>query len=325
MLISVVIPAWNAAEYLREAIRSVLAQGHRPIEIVVVDDGSTDHTRQVCESFGAQVRYIFQENDGTKGGGARARGIREARGELIALLDQDDRWLPTKIERQLAALEAHPGAGIVFTRARTIDGAGRLTDAREDLPGGAVSMSAREAFHLLLTENPFCPSSALVRREVVGALLSTDPRTVGCGDWELWFSVAREHPVVVLDEALTDYRVSAEQFCANKDQLASSMLLTLRQQRSRFHEGCAECERSYRAGLWHVSDVFAVAARNYLDDYHAAARGGRPLGALRSLRLALRAAPREVMRPRRVLAVCKNFASSTVTATKRLIHAGAHR
>lgn len=325
MLISVVIPAWNAAEYLREAIQSVLAQAHRPFEIIVVDDGSTDHTREVCESFGAAVTYIYQDNDGTKGLGARARAIREARGELIALLDQDDRWLPTKIERQLAALAAHPDAGIVFTRARTIDDTGRITDAKEDLSGGVIRMSAREAFHLLLTENPFCPASALVRREVVGTLLATDPKMVGCGDWELWFSVSRQFPITVVDEALTDYRLSDDQFCADKHQLASSMLRTLEQQRSRFHEGCAACEESYRAGQRHVSDVFAVAARTYLDEYHAAAREGQPLGALPSLWLALRAAPREVMRPRRLLAVCKNFAFSTVTATKRLIHAGAQR
>jgi glycosyltransferase involved in cell wall biosynthesis len=325
MLISVVIPAWNAAEYLREAIQSVLSQAHRPFEIIVVDDGSTDNTREVCESFGAQVRYIYQENDGTKGGGARARGIREARGEFVALLDQDDRWRPTKIERQLAALAAHPDAGIVFTRARTIDEAGRVTDAKEGLPGGVVRMSAREAFHHLLTENHYCPASALVRREFIGTPPGTDPRTVGCADWELWFLVAREHPVVVLDEALTDYRLSADQFCADKHRLAESLRRTLAQQRARFHEGCAECEEAYRAGLRHVSDVFAVAARTYLDEYHAAAKGGRPLDALASLWPALRAAPREVLRPRRLLAVCKNFASSTLIATRRVVHAGAHR
>lgn len=325
MLISVVIPAWNAAEYLREAIRSVLAQAHRPFEIIVVDDGSTDNTREVCESFGAQVRYIYQDNDGTKGGGARAHGMREARGELIALLDQDDRWTPTKIERQLAALAAHPDAGIVFTRARTIDEAGRVTDAKDNLSGGAIYMSAREAFHLLLTENPFCPASALVRRELVGARIGADPRTVGCADWELWFSVARDHPVLVLDEALTDYRLSADQFCANKHQLAQSLRRTLQQQRAHFHEGCGECDEAYRAGLRHVSDVFAVAARTYLDEYHAAAKEGQPLDALPSLWLALRAAPREVLRPRRLLAVCKNFASSTLIATRRVVHAGAHR
>src|SRR5215471_18162147 len=103
MLISVAIPAYNGAEHLRDAIDSVLAQTYRPLEIIVVDDGSTDDTRAVCESYGDCLKYYYQENDATMGAGARARAIAQAKGEWVALLDQDDRWLPRKIARQVRA------------------------------------------------------------------------------------------------------------------------------------------------------------------------------------------------------------------------------
>src|SRR5262249_41052724 len=159
--VSVVIPAYNGAEFLPAAIDSVLAQTHKPIEIVVVDDGSTDNTREVCESYGQAVKYYHQANDGTMGGGARARGVRQADGQWIALLDQDDRWLPEKIERQLRALENSPEAAAAFTGFQEIDSQGRVFD--RSFPRAASG----NVFHLLLTGNLYVASSSLIRRSVL--------------------------------------------------------------------------------------------------------------------------------------------------------------
>ncbi|HZI20729.1 MAG TPA: glycosyltransferase family 2 protein [Pyrinomonadaceae bacterium] len=310
MKVSVCIPTYNGGELLGESIRSALAQTRPPDEIIVVDDGSTDHTAEVCASFGPAVRYVRQENDGTMGGGARQRAFSEATGDWLALLDHDDLWLPDKLEKQLRAAEAAPELGAVFTRYRNVDERGRPlpgADAGEHL--GERLYSAEDVFHLLLTQNPFCPSSALVRREAVAPHLLTDMKTVGCGDWELWFTVAQRHPVLVLGEVLTEYRFLPTQFCANKHKLAVTMRQTLSAQRARFHPGCARCEESFAEGMAHVSDVFAVAARSYLDECHASARVGRLSDALASLRGAVSAAPREVLRPRRAAALLKSVAA----------------
>lgn len=110
-LISVIIPAYNAERYAAEAIESAFAQGQQPLELIVVDDGSTDGTAQVVAGFAA-ARYVFQPNAGI--GPARNAGIALAQGEFLAFLDADDIWAPDKLEWQLAALRAEPGLDMVF-------------------------------------------------------------------------------------------------------------------------------------------------------------------------------------------------------------------
>jgi glycosyltransferase involved in cell wall biosynthesis len=114
-LISVMIGAYNAAPYLGEAIESVFAQDYEPIELIVVDDGSTDGTADVARGF-AEVHVIQQENGGN--GAARNRAVENASGELYAFLDADDRFTPGKLTLQKAALDADPGLDIVFGHVR---------------------------------------------------------------------------------------------------------------------------------------------------------------------------------------------------------------
>jgi hypothetical protein len=122
-LVSIIIPVYNRAAMLREAVASVLAQSYRPVEVIVVDDGSTDDTARVAEELaGGEVRVIHQPNGGP--GSAREAGRRTARGELIQHLDSDDLLLPRKLERQVAGLRAHSkcGASYGWTRLRRGDG-----------------------------------------------------------------------------------------------------------------------------------------------------------------------------------------------------------
>jgi glycosyltransferase involved in cell wall biosynthesis len=316
MLVSVTIPAYNAAEYLREAIESALAQTYREIEIVVVDDGSTDHTRKVCESYGDRVRYFYIENDGTAGFGARYRSFREAQGQWIALLDQDDRWLPTKIERQIETLKNFPDAGLVFTKCRVIDEHGREQSAltQDVARGGAYRLDSHEALHTLFRSNPFSPSSALVSRRALDEC--GEPDTSAAGDWDMWFRVSKGHPLVVVDELLTEYRVSGEQFCSNKESLARRMWRTLDRNEPLARRDCAQCRESLREGRAHVRDVFAVAARTHLDEFHAAVRRGGIGGALSLLWRAVKCSPSEVLKPRRLMAVSKSYAVGTAKVLK---------
>ncbi len=109
--VSVVIPLYNCEKHIGETIEGVLAQTFRDFEIVVVDDGSTDGSAAIARSYGDAVRYAYQQNSGVSA--ATNRGVALARGELIAFLDNDDVWLPEKLERQIAFLHTHPHCGLV--------------------------------------------------------------------------------------------------------------------------------------------------------------------------------------------------------------------
>ena len=111
--VSVVVPCHNAAPFIADTIQSILGQTRAVDEIVVVDDGSSDGSAAIAESFGEPVRVIRQPNRGECA--ARNRGVQEARGDIIAFLDADDLWHPEKIERQLACFDAHPEVGAVMT------------------------------------------------------------------------------------------------------------------------------------------------------------------------------------------------------------------
>ena len=324
MFVSVAIAAYNAGNYLREAIASALAQTRKPDEIVVVDDGSVDNTREVCESFGAAVRYFYQENDGTYGVGARARAVRETRGDWIALLDHDDRWLPDKLEKQVNALEGHPDAGVVFTRYYWIDPEGQQLLVpgnpmleRPPASGETQYLDSHAALHILLTENQFCPASALIRRDLV---LNNKPDAdqQGCGDWYLWLDVVRHGAgVIIVDQYLTEYRLFGQNFCDDKNRLATFLQRTLDLQKDQLRPGCSECTAAFNTGRQHVSHVFSVAARTFLDQYHQKALEGDLRSAFPFLYKAVQASPGEVFRPRRMFAASKNGAIGAIRGITR--------
>ncbi|MEO6392085.1 MAG: glycosyltransferase [Pyrinomonadaceae bacterium] len=296
MLISVAIAAWNGADYLREAIDSVLAQTHQPLEIIVVDDGSTDHTAEVCRSYGDRVRYFYQENDGTNGAGARAAAMHAASGEWIAILDQDDRWLPQKLERQLAKLGEMPDAQMIFTGYRPIDKSGQAAGASvQTTPEGDV-------FHLLLTVNPYCASSALVKRTAVETFGLPEPRP-GPADYELWLHLARHGKAAVVPECLTEYRTHAENYSASMTRLAEGVLELLKRQEGQLHPDCTLCRKSLRLGIKHFRELAADA---HLNKFHADARAGENSAARASLARAARLSPATVLSPRRSAAIIKN-------------------
>ncbi len=127
-LVSVVIPTYNRALHLGAAIESALGQTYRPLEVIVVDDGSTDGTADVVATFGSDVRYLHQPNGGVAA--ARNLGLRHARGEFIAFLDSDDRWQPWKLAAQVELLRKRPDIGMVWTDMTAVDGHGRVLHPR---------------------------------------------------------------------------------------------------------------------------------------------------------------------------------------------------
>jgi glycosyltransferase involved in cell wall biosynthesis len=164
--VSVVVPTYNRAHCLPDTINSVLGQTVQPIEVLVVDDGSRDDTREVVERFPAPVRYVWRENGGSAA--ARNTGIRESRGEYVAFLDADDVWESTKLEVQLALHAAHPHIGWSITGHLTTDGAG------EPLPGAQGFTRDFPAF----TETGLAPETFFGRTMVRSELPAAGARHV---------------------------------------------------------------------------------------------------------------------------------------------------
>lgn len=112
VLLSVIMPVYNGAEFLAEAVASIVAQAYQPLEIIVVDDGSTDETATIVQSLGGEIRYLYQFNQGPAA--ARNAGLALAQGDLIAFLDVDDLWPADKLAQQMACLQAIPATQVVW-------------------------------------------------------------------------------------------------------------------------------------------------------------------------------------------------------------------
>ena len=185
-LVSVVIPVHDGERYLAECLSSVQSQSYRPIETIVVDDGSSDSSVEIA-SQAPGVRLIRQANRDVSA--ARNAGVRAAGGVFIAFLDYDDLWLPEKIEKQVAWFGLHPQDELVFTDIVKFDDAGHVRHAR-DRHRWARRLSGPRAFPSLARKNPVLPSAVLVRREslIRAGLFNEAFRT--CGDYEMWLRMA---------------------------------------------------------------------------------------------------------------------------------------
>jgi glycosyltransferase involved in cell wall biosynthesis len=196
---SAVIPAFNASSWIAEAIDSALAQRGHELEVVVVDDGSTDDTAAIVSRFGSRVSLQTQRNRGVAS--ARNHGARLARGRYLAFLDADDAWAPEKLLRQAQALAAQPEAQLSYTAFRVVDEDGRETEQR----GGGPAERILE--RLLLEGNVVgTPSSVACERQLFLDSGGFDVSLSQCADWELWIRLALRTPFARVAEALVTYR-----------------------------------------------------------------------------------------------------------------------
>lgn len=205
-LVSVVIPAYNAELTVGETLASARAQTHRHLDIIVVDDGSSDETAAVVEAVAtedARVRLLRQTNRGVAA--ARNRGILEARGNLIAILDADDLWHPTKIAKQVTALRQRGAeVGLVYTWYREIDGAGRILSSPSQPPYEGDVYAP-----LVLSNFLGGGSTALMRRACLREVGGFDSRFQGPEDTELFLRIAERYDIGLVPEFLMGYRLSA--------------------------------------------------------------------------------------------------------------------
>lgn len=198
-IVSVVVPAHNKGGTVRAAIESVLRQTIQDTEIVVVDDGSTDDTREQVQPFGPRVRYIYQPQSGVSA--ARNRGIEATRAEFVAFLDADDLWLPNKLERQLEVLKQESGINAVQCSVYLVNNQLEVVDARRCDP------SQDSWLDLLLFRNlPGVGSTLVARRSRLQALGGFATDLVILEDWDLACRLARTGGLRSLPEFLVLYR-----------------------------------------------------------------------------------------------------------------------
>ncbi len=203
--VSIVVPAWNAAAFIRKTLETVAAQTFEDYEIIVVDDGSSDDTKLVVDRFlkdkGLRGLCIRQEN--MKIAGARNTGIRAAAADLIAFLDHDDLWFPDKLEKTLAEFDAHPDADLVCHNENIVKDGALVRVARN----GPLVQNMYE--RLLFEGNALSPSAVTVRKSklVEAGLFRENPEFNTVEDYDLWMRLAKVCRIRFLDAVLGEYQL----------------------------------------------------------------------------------------------------------------------
>ena len=210
VLISVIIPTYNKSQYLKEAIESVLNQTYKNIEIIIVDDGSTDNTEKIARSFqGTRIIYFFQKNKGPAG--ARDSGIKKAQGEYVAFLDSDDLWLPEKLERQIEFMERNSEIGLLGTGCYEVDSGGKMI-GKKNFPTENNILQK-----ILIKYNPFIQSSVTIKKEILDKVEGYDENFSESEDYDLWLRIAKYCQIANLPEPLVMKRYYPENLSPTKD------------------------------------------------------------------------------------------------------------
>jgi glycosyltransferase involved in cell wall biosynthesis len=241
--VSVIIPAYNQGRFLKDAVQSVLDQTYQDYEIIVIDDGSTDNTREIAAQFGSRIRYCFQENLGL--GGARNTGISLAHGNYLALLDSDDTWLPGYLEKMMALAAANPEAAVLYCGIRCMDADGN--EVPQILHAKIVADA--ELYQTLVSGNFLIPSSIVLLRSAVveAGMFDRDTTTIhGCEDWDLWLRLAKQYRFVGTTECLMRYRIHGSSLSADPDKMQSAVRAVIEKHFGSDNEPWEKCPKIKR-------------------------------------------------------------------------------
>ncbi len=205
--VSVIITTYNRPQYLKQAIESILAQTYRDFEIIVVDDGSPMDIRPILAPYGAQVRYFRQKNRGIAA--ARNTGLSYAAGDYIAMLDDDDAWLPDRLATQVPILDGNPALGFVSAEVLVMDAEGKVYSHYRKPKGW------NDTFGELYEGNYIHVPTVLLRKSHLLTLGGFDEGLSSTDDYDMWLRLAKTHPFIYLDRPLAIYRRYRGQFTKN--------------------------------------------------------------------------------------------------------------
>lgn len=286
-LVSVVIPTFNRACYLSDAIESVLRQTWTNLELIVIDDGSSDETRELVSRYGEKIQYFYQSNSGLAV--ARNRGLELARGEFILFLDDDDVLLETLIEKEVFWLEQNPDAAFVYSGVYFVDEQLRIFEKRIPLDDETPDF-ARLFKGPNIVPTPGC---ALVRTAIAREYGGFAKELLGSEDYDFWLRISRKYRFDYVGEILLKYRYH------QRNKLSDDLDARLRNHLEIFRkpsivEGLSALKRWER-----LANVYYGIARLYYDkgDYRKAA-SLFGISVLRCPWLGLYHWPREIQRYR---------------------------
>lgn len=212
--VSVVIPTFNRAEYLNQALLSALSQVPEPSEVIVADHGSTDGTEALLESFPFVRHLRVPRNEWSGPAQTRNAGLKESTSDLVAFLDDDDVWLPDKLAKQMHVFREHPTVTLCCSDAKVVDQSGKEVRPRYLPPA-----LAKKGFASLAKANWVVSSSAVARRDSLIEIggFNEDPR-LRAEDYELWLRIAARWRVHFIDEPLIEYRLHSESISSGQDE-----------------------------------------------------------------------------------------------------------
>ena len=210
IMVSVIIPVYNRAAYIGRAIESVLEQTYRDFEIIVVDDGSTDNTKEALKPYDDKIRYIYQENQGASG--ARNAGIKIAEGKYIAFLDSDDIWLPEKLEKQMELFQkSSKKLGVVYCGVSYVDNkTGQITKTIVPDYKGNVSDI------ILKRGSGPTTSASVVKKECLKSAGLFDERLFSYEDTDLWIRISQSYKFDYIKDSLVKFLRNHEQLSTNE-------------------------------------------------------------------------------------------------------------
>ncbi len=213
-LISVVIPVYHSEKWILDTIDSVLKQSYQNFEIVIVDDGSSDNTKNVIESIDdSRIKYIYQNNAGPSS--ARNNGIRHSQGEYIAFLDSDDLWKPDKLLKQLECFDSNPDLGIVSAWSEYTTPSNKLLYPKiTPIKNSAEYLKALLLFPFFKSELPWT-SCMMIKKECFEKAGYFDESMISKEDWDMWFRIALHYEFKCLDEVLARRKQHEQSLMSN--------------------------------------------------------------------------------------------------------------